>query len=315
MSNEVVVLNGASHYGIESTISFESSLFKCGDISFQLKDTIRNKDVIIIQGFSLPNTHLMELMICIDSCRRSGANKITLIIPHLPYSRQDKRHSGGQPVSVKVVLDMLKSVNINRLITFDLHANSITGMLPNNIVFDHIQMSAFWEYHLSRVWGDMRDVCFVAPDAGAIKRTNGLSTQCESGDVCFINKIREKAGIVKDMTVIGDVRGKNCILTDDMCDSGGTLIKAKDVLYNAGASDVKCVVTHGILSTGSYTTIKEGGLDIMVSDSCLVPLVDKNGVGVPDSIMVTPLKNFMLEIINRVQNNIMMGTLFRGWGE
>lgn len=315
MSNEVIVLNGASHYGISSTISLQSSLFECGDISFKLNDSVRNKNITIIQGFGLPNTHLMELMVCIDACKRSGSDKITLILPFLPYSRQDKRHESGMAVSVKVVLDMIKSVNVNRIISFDLHANSITAILPNDIQFDHIMMSAFWDYHLTRSYGDLREWCFVSPDAGAIKRTHGLATQCKSPDVCFINKIREKAGVVKEMTLIGDVKGKRCILADDMADSCGTLIKAKNVLYKAGALDVKCVATHGILSTGAYTKIANGGLEITVSDSCYVPDVDKEGATLPEDVTVIPLKNFMLDILHRVDNGIMMSTLFNGWYE
>ena len=313
--NEIIICNGAKHYGIQSTISFNSEWFNCGEVNTRILDSIRGKNVTIIQGFKLPNTHLMELMATIDACRRSGAKEVTIITPLLPYSRQDKRHETGTPITVKIVCDMLKAVHINRLITFDLHANSIVGFLPNNIMFDHITMSSFWEYHLSRTWGDMREWCFVAPDAGAIKRTNGLSTQCESGDVCFINKIREKAGIVKEMTVIGDVKGKKCILTDDMADSCGTLIKAKDELYKDGAIDVKCVVTHGVLSQGSYNTIIGGDLDIMMSDSCIVPETDKQGFKLPNSVNVIPLKNFLLEIIHRVNNDIMLQTLFTNWCE
>jgi len=316
MSNNVLIaLNGAKHYDIDSTISFNSSLFSCGDIQFQLKDTIRKKNVTIIQGFDLPNTNLMELMICIDACRRSGAGNITIILPFLLYSRQDKRHESGMPISVKVVLDMLKSVNINRIVTFDLHANSISGLLPNHIQFDHIQMSAFFEYHMSRLWGDMRDVSFVSPDLGAVKRTNGMMNQCESKNSVFISKVRERPGVVKEMTVIGNVEGKRCILTDDMADSCGTLIKAKDVLYEKGAKDVKCVVTHGVLSTGSYKKISDGNLDIMVSDSCKIYDTDKEGVNLPDSVKVISLKPFIMEICHRIDNNIMLGTLFTHWTE
>ncbi len=311
--NEIIVCNGAKHYGIDSTISFESILFKCGEPFVRIKDSIRGKDMTIIQGFSLPNTNLMELMFVIDACRRAGCGVVNVILPLLPFSRQDRKHISGVPISAKVICDMLKVMNINRLITLDLHANQIAGFLPNHIQFDHIQMSAFWEYHLSRSYGDMREWCFVAPDAGAIKRTNGLSTQCESGNVCFINKVREKAGVVKDMTVIGNVNGKKCVLTDDMIDSGGTITKAVNELYKNGATNVIAVATHGILSGNAYKNLRD--INVMVSDSCDVKLVSDEGDVIPSTMDVIPLKSFLMDICHRIDNNIMLGSLFTGWNE
>ncbi len=311
--SEIIICNGAKHYKVKSTVSFESILFNCGEPFVRVKDSIKGKDVTIIQGFSLPNTHLMELMLTIDACRRAGCGHVNVILPLLPFSRQDRKHLSGVPISAKIVCDMLKVMNINRLITLDLHANQIAGFLPNHIQFDHIQMSAFWEYHLSRTYGDMTEWCFVAPDAGAIKRSHGLSTQCGSGDVCFINKVREKAGVVKEMTVIGDVEGKRCVLTDDMIDSGGTIAKAVDVLYRNGADTVITVATHGILSSPAYENLYD--IPVMITNSCDVKDADVKGITRPTSLCVVDLKPFLMEIIHRIDNNIMLRTLFTGWYE
>ena len=311
--NECIVCSGAKHYDIMSSISIESKFFKCGEILVRLKDSVREKNVTIIQGFELPNTHFMELLLTIDACKRAGCNKVIVILPLLPYSRQDRRHISGVPISAKVVCDMLKASNINRLITFDLHANQIAGFLPNNIQFDHIQMSAFWSFHLNRLCGDMSDWCFCAPDTGATKRTNGLATMCGSHDVCFINKVRDSDGDIKHMDVVGDVKDKYVILPDDMIDSGGTMVKAADLLKQNGAKDVKILATHGIFSSPAYQVLKD--FEVLVTNTCNILDIDAYNTIKPHCITVIDIKNFLMEILHRIDNNMMMGPIISDWKE
>ena len=310
--NEWIVCSGAKHYGIESSIDIESSLFKCGEVYIQLNESIRDKDITIIQGFRLPNTHFMELLLTIDACKRAGCNNVTVVIPLLPYSRQDRRHISGVPISAKVICDMLKCSNINRLITFDLHANQIAGFLPNNIQFDHIQMSSFWSFHLDRLYKDMDLWCFCSPDTGAIKRTHGLATMCGSPNLCFINKVR-KNGKVVHMDVIGDVKDKNVVLPDDMIDSGGTMVKAANVLKQNGALDVKILATHGIFSTPAYEELTD--YEILVTDSCDIHDYDVNNIERPSNIKIISIKNFLMEILHRINDKLMMNPIITDWKE
>jgi ribose-phosphate pyrophosphokinase len=311
--NEYIICNGAKHYNISSSINVETKFFNSGEILVKLKDSVREKNVIIIQGFDLPNTHFMELVLTIDACRRAGCNKVTVILPLLPYSRQDRKHTSGVPISAKVICSMLKVSNINRLVTFDLHANQIAGFFPNNIQFDHIQMSAFWSFHLNKLCNNMNNWCFCAPDTGAIKRTNGLATMCKSHDMCFINKVRSSDGNIKHMDVVGDVNNKNVILPDDMIDSGSTMEKAANILKQNGANDVKILATHGIFSPPAYQILKN--FDVLVTNTCNILDVDRNNTIKPHNIKIINIKNFMMEIIHRINNNMMMNSIMNNWNE
>lgn len=311
--SECIICSGAKHYNIIPDISIESKFFECGEILPQLKDSVREKNVTIIQGFELPNTHFMELLLTIDACKRAGCNKVTVILPLLPYSRQDRKHISGVPISAKVICDMLKASNINRLITFDLHANQIAGFLPNNIQFDHIQMSAFWSFHLNKRCGDMSKWCFCAPDTGATKRTNGLATMCGSHDMCFINKVRSDNGTIDHMSVVGDVNGKKVILPDDMIDSGGTMVKAADILKQNGAIDVKILATHGIFSSPAYQVLKD--YEVLVTNTCYIKDTDKHDTIRPSNITIINVRNFLMEILHRINHNMMMGSIINSWME
>ena len=208
---------------------------------------------------------------------------------------------------------MLKMSNIDRLITFDLHANQIAGFLPNNIQFDHIQMSAFWSYHLTKLFGDMSKWCFCAPDSGAIKRTNGLASMCKSYDMCFINKVRNLNGDIDHMNVVGNVKDKNVILPDDMIDSGSTMENAGDILMNEGANDVKILATHGIFSHPAYKVLTN--YETLVTNTCNILNIDNNGIKKPNNITVIDIRNFLIEILHRIDNNMMMGSIIKNWGE
>jgi len=313
MDSVLIVCNGAKHYGLQSNVGYESSLFASGEVNIRIEDSIRNKKVIIIQGFDKPNTNLMELLVTVDAARRSGARQVNVISPMFPYARQDRRHASGTPISGRVICSLLHSVNIDRLICFDLHADQIQGFMNNSIQFDHIPLTSFLSHHLTKNIEDIRDWVFCAPDAGSIKRTMKLKDFCGAKDMCFINKIRTQANKVDSMDIIGDVENRNIIIVDDMIDTAGTLMCAIEKLKEIGANKVTAVATHGIFSSPAYERLN--GDDIFITDSMVIKDKDINGVEKPKNIHVLPLKNFLIDVIFRIDKEHQLGRLFKHWSE
>ena len=322
---EIITCSGAEHLGILSTVRHTSKYFKNGEMFVQLHDGVRGKHVCIIQSFDLPNTHFMELCLTVDAVKRAGASYITVIAPYFPYCRMDKKHDAGVPISAKVVCDMLASVNIDRLISFDLHNDAIQGFLSNTIQFDHILLRSFFRDRLRKIYGTLADWVFCAPDAGSVKRVKKFASICNSTDMCVCIKHRPRAGEIDDIKMIGDVRGRNVLIADDMCDTGGTLANVMDVLENAGASKVIAVITHGVFSYPSYSVMENR--EMYVSNSCVIRpqqykdkytrevAVISKPITMPDSIKVFELKPFLLTLLDRISRNEKIGDLIDNWYE
>ncbi len=317
--NSIIVCSGAEHIGIKPNIEHTTTFFKNGEILVKIKDTLRNKPVIIIQSFNLPNTHLMELCLAVDAARRAGAKYVTVIMPYFPYSRMDKKHDAGVPISAKVVCDTLAAVNVDRIVTLDLHNDAIQGFLSNNVQFDHILCRGFFTHHLRGIYNSLDDWVFCAPDAGSVKRVKKFAAINGSKDMCVLIKHRPKDGEVEAMQMIGDVKGRKVIIADDMCDTGGTLAKAMDIIMEAGALQVIAVTTHGVLSYPSYKVMQDKVL--FVTDTCEVFKVqhenkwNKSGPKYkkPKTLRVIPIKPFLESIINRIDSNSKIGDLIDYW--
>ena len=319
VNNSIIVCSGAKHIGLKSTIKHNTTFFKNGEILVKIEDTLRNKPVIILQSFNLPNTHLMEVLLTVDAVKRAGAKYVTLILPYFPYSRMDKKHDAGVPISAKVVCDMLSAVNVDRIISFDLHNDAIQGFLSNNIQFDHILCRGFFSYHLRSMFGDLADWVFCAPDAGSVKRVKKFAAINCAKEMCVLIKHRARDSEVESMQMIGDVTRKKVIIADDMCDTGGTLAKAMDMLFDAGALKVIAVTTHGVLSFPSYHAMSKKTL--FVTDTCNIPEVQyenkwrNTGMSYekPHTMRVFSIKPFIETIIDRVNNNAKIGDLIDYW--
>ena len=250
MRSEIIVLSGANHLNIKSTCEFESGLFACGESSFRLLCSVRYKPVTIIQSFPNTNNNLMELILAIDSAKRSGASNINVILMIFPYSRQDKKHKSGVPISAKIVCDMLREAQADRVITFDLHNEAIEGFMHPSVVFDHIELTSFLAYNLKENINDISDWTFVSPDAGAIKRTKKLMDACGASKMAVVDKTRTTPGVVDEVNLIGSVEYQNCIVVDDMVSSGGTLLAVEKELIHKGALSVTLCCSHGIFTSG-----------------------------------------------------------------
>jgi len=309
--SKVIVCNGAKHIGIESTIPYISKYYTNGEVSIQLPNgNVDGHNVSIIQSFDSPNTNLMELMITIDACRRSGAKDINIIIPYFPYSRNDQRHSIGTPISAKVVADMLKSVNPTTIISFDLHASQIQGFFDNTIQFKHVHMGAFFKHHITKLYptfGD-NDWTFVSPDSGAVKRTKNFAMLMDNKNICNIAKYREKDQEVESMILMGDVENKNVCIFDDIIDTGGTINMAIRLLKSYGAEDVIALATHGILSAANKVHDNLDEYNIFITNSL-------KGSATPTNTTILPIKNFIYDIIYRLDRNMRLGELNSTWSE
>lgn len=308
MSKKIVVVgSGAEHLGIRGDIPIVNNKFANGEINFQYKKSVRGKIVNIIQSFPDTNNNIMELMLMIDAAKRAGASAVNVLLTIFPYSRQDKKHDSGTPISAKVVCEMLCSVRPSRVVTIDLHATQIQGFMPNKVGFDHINSCAFLAYHLKKQIDDIEDWVFCSPDIGAVKGTLKLGGLCGAQDYVIINKTRKKINEVDSMDVIGEVGGRKVLIFDDIIDTAGTLECAMKNIFKLGASDVAAIATHGVFSGPAFDRLK--GHKVYVTNT--LPISEDR----PSTLTVFNIDKFVLNIINRLNNDEMLSPLFEKWEE
>ncbi|MEP5151393.1 ribose-phosphate pyrophosphokinase [Planktotalea sp.] len=221
--------------------------FNDGEIFVEMFENVRGEDVFIIQPTSNPaNDNLMELLIMADALRRSSAQRITAVIPYFGYARQDRRTKARTPITAKLVANMLVEAGIERILTMDLHAAQIQGFF--DIPVDNLYASPIFALDIMTNFKDqMEDVMIVSPDVGGVARARELAKRINA-PLSIVDKRREKPGEIAEMTIIGNVEGKSCIIVDDICDTAGTLCKAAEVLLENGAKEVHSYISHGVLS-------------------------------------------------------------------
>jgi ribose-phosphate pyrophosphokinase len=223
--------------------------FSDGEIAVKIEENVRGRDVFIIQPVSNPaNDNLMELLLMIDAVRRASARRITAVIPYYGYGRQDRKVEPRVPISARVVADLIETTGPNRVLTMDLHADQIQGFF--NIPVDHLFFSAVLQKYI--ISKNMEDLVIVSPDSGGAERARFLGKKV-NGSLAIIDKRRPQANESVVMNIIGDVKGKNCLLLDDMMDTAGTICKAATALLDNGAKTVMCCATHGVLSGTAVT--------------------------------------------------------------
>ena len=241
--------------------------FADGEASVSLEETVRGSDVFLIQSTCKPvNDHLMELLVMIDACRRASAGRITAVIPYFGYARQDRKAKSRDPISAKLVANMLTAAGANRILTMDLHAAQIQGFfdipldhLLGNVTFVNYFMTKFPEDRF-----DHEDFVVVSPDVGSVGRARNFAAKVHMG-LAIVDKRRPKANVSEVMNIIGDVKGKTCILCDDMVDTAGSLCNAAKALVElGGAREVYACATHGVLSGPAYQRLEESPIREMV---------------------------------------------------
>ncbi|MDE1655323.1 ribose-phosphate diphosphokinase [Actinotignum sp. GS-2025f] len=246
--------------------------FANSEIYIRYEESIRGADVFIMQAFSSPiNKWLMETLLMVDAAKRASAKRITVVAPYYPYARQDKKHKGREPISARLVADLLKTAGANRIMSVDLHAAQSQGFFDGPV--DHLwAMPTLVEYVRSIITGD--DAVMVSPDAGRIKVAEQWSSRLGGIPLAFVHKTRniEKANSAKANRVVGDVAGKTAIIVDDMIDTAGTLVGAIRVVKDAGAKDVIVAATHALLSGEAVERLSNAPIrELVVTDTVPIP--------------------------------------------
>ncbi|MFB2604960.1 ribose-phosphate pyrophosphokinase [Rhizobium phaseoli] len=235
------------------------------EIFVEIQENVRGEDVFLVQPTSYPaNDHLMELLIMIDAMRRSSARRITAVLPYFGYARQDRRASGRTPISAKLVSNLITEAGADRVMTLDLHAGQIQGFF--DIPTDNLYALPVLTRDIKSQY-DLSNVMVVSPDVGGVVRARALAKRLDCL-LSIVDKRRDRPGESEVMNIIGDVTGKDCLLIDDIVDSGGTLCNAADALLAQGASSVTAYITHGVLSGGAVTRVTSSKLrELVITDS------------------------------------------------
>ncbi|CTQ50026.1 ribose-phosphate pyrophosphokinase [Jannaschia donghaensis] len=295
------------HRGVKvGLVDARVEVFNDQEIFVEVFENVRGEDMFIVQSTSNPaNDNLMELLIISDALRRSSASRITAVIPYFGYARQDRRTKARTPISAKLVANLIANSGIERVLTMDLHAAQIQGFF--DIPVDNLYASPIFALDLMHHFqGQMDDVMIVSPDVGGVARARELAQRIKA-PLSIVDKRREKAGEVAEMTVIGDVTGKKCIIVDDICDTAGTLCKAAEVLIDAGASEVHAYITHGVLSGPAVDRITKSKLKSLVITDTIEPT---QAVKDCANIRIVPTAPMFTQAILNIWNGTSVSSLF-----
>ncbi len=288
----------AEFYG-QSLGAIELQKFSDGEMAPYYNESIRGANVFLIQSTMAPSDNLVELCLMIDAAKRASAYKAIAVIPYFGYARQDRKDKPRIAIGAKMVANILTAVGADRIMTLDLHAGQIQGFF--DIPVDHLNGSALFVPYLRSL--NLDNLLFASPDVGGVKRTRSFAQHFNS-EMVVIDKQRKKANEVAEMTIIGNVEGKNVVLVDDLVDTGGTLCKAAKIIMEQGAKSVRAVCTHPVLSRNAYENINNSVLDeLVVSDS--IPLQQQS-----DKIRVLTVAELFAKAIDNVTSDGSISQLF-----
>lgn len=266
--------------------------FSDGEFQPSFEETVRGNDVVIIQSTMPPTDILFELLLLIDAAKRASARKIIAVIPYFGFARQDRKDKPRVAIGAKLVANMLMTAGVDRVMTMDLHADQIQGFFE--VPVDHLFASTIFFEEMKKF--NTGNLIMAAPDAGGTKRANSYAKKLNVG-LAICHKSRKKANEIAEMTVIGDVSGKDVILIDDMCDTAGTLTQAADLFMEKGALSVRAFCTHAVLSGPAYERIEKSKItELIVTDT--IPLRKKS-----DKIRVLTVADLFADVIHNVVNN------------
>lgn len=255
----------SDHYGYELG-SLDTKKFSDGEMQVIINESVRGSYVFFIQSTFAPADNLLEMLLMIDSAKRASAGYITAVIPYFGYARQDRKDKPRVPISAKLMADVIEAAGANRIMTMDFHADQIQGFF--NIPVDHLKSEAIFIPHLKKM--NLENAIFASPDVGGVKRARSYAKYFEK-DLVICDKERRIANQVANITVIGEVKGKDVILVDDIVDTAGTLCKAADKLIEKGAKSVTALCTHPVLSGKAYENLAGSKLkELVVTDT--IPL-------------------------------------------
>ena len=307
------ILSGTSNLSLSENIARQLKLklvntniknFADGEVYVEINENIRGNSVFVIQSTSTPaNDNLMELLLCIDALRRSSAKNITAVIPYFGYARQDRKVVPRTSISAKLVSNLITNAGASRIVTVDLHSGQIQGFF--DIPVDNLFTTPLFARYIKKNLKNKNLIC-VSPDVGGVQRTRGLATKINV-DLAIIDKRRLQPGKSQVMRIIGNVQNKECIIVDDIIDSGGTIVNAVDALIREGAKSVYVFVTHAVLSGEAINKIKKSKINkLIITDSIDNTKKIKN----VSKIQVLSIAPLMAEAIKRISNSTSVSSLF-----
>ncbi|MBX6375000.1 MAG: ribose-phosphate pyrophosphokinase [Acetobacteraceae bacterium] len=274
------------------------------EVFVEIHENVRGEDVFVLQSTSYPaNDNLMELLITLDALKRGSARRITAVIPYFGYARQDRKSGPRTPISAKLVANLITAAGANRVLTMDLHAAQIQGFF--DIPVDNLFAAPLFARDIQERYAG-REVMVVSPDVGGVVRARAIAARINA-DLAIIDKRRPRAGVSEVMNVIGEVEGRDCILVDDIVDSGGTLCNAAEALLRNGARSVSVYVTHGVFSGGAVARIGAAPIEMMtVTDS----IAATEAVRVSKNVRQLTIAPLMAEAMRRISEESSVSSLF-----
>ena len=276
--------------------------FNNGEVQIMIDESVRGKDVFIIQPTSYPvNDNLMELMVMADALKRASARHITAVVPYYGYARQDRKTRGREPITAKLVANLMQTSGITRLVTIDLHAGQIQGFF--DVPVDHLYGASILAKYINEK--DLEDVIVVSPDLGGVTRARDLADRI-GAPIAIIEKKRPEPGVAKVMNLIGDVKGKNCIIVDDIVDTAGSLVEGAKALKEFGAKSVMAAVTHAVLTDPASKRIANSNIKELIVTNTM-PLPENCKLDNVTQLSVAPLLG---EAIMRIFHEVSVSNLF-----
>jgi ribose-phosphate pyrophosphokinase len=268
----------------------------------EIHENVRGEDVFVIQSTCYPtNDNLMELLITLDALKRGSARRVTAVIPYFGYARQDRKSGPRTPISAKLVANLITTAGANRVVTLDLHSGQIQGFF--DIPLDNLYAAPVF---VNDIRARYDNVMIVSPDVGGVVRARAIASRIDA-DLAIIDKRRERAGVSEVMNIIGDVKGRRCILVDDIVDSAGTLCNAAEALMKAGAVSVSAYVTHGVLSGGAVARVTSSPMEeLVITDS--IPATE--AIKLAHNIRQVTIAPLMAESIQRISEERSVSSLF-----
>jgi len=276
--------------------------FNNGEVQIMIDESVRGKDVFIIQPTSYPvNDNLMELMVMADALKRASARHITAVVPYYGYARQDRKTRGREPITAKLVANLMQTSGITRLVTIDLHAGQIQGFF--DVPVDHLYGASILAKYINEK--NLEDVIVVSPDLGGVTRARDLADRI-GAPIAIIEKKRPEPGVAKVMNLIGDVKGKNCIIVDDIVDTAGSLVEGAKALEAFGAKSVMAAVTHAVLTDPASERIANSNIKELIVTNTM-PLPENCKLENVTQLSVAPLLG---EAIMRIFHEVSVSNLF-----
>ncbi len=279
--------------------------FADSEVWVEIYENMRGEDVFIVQPTSSPaNDSLMELLIIIDALKRASAGRITAVVPYYGYARQDRKTAARTPITAKLVANLITEAGADRMLTVDLHAGQIQGFF--DIPVDNLYATPVFAHYAKEMLPSDQRLMVVSPDVGGVVRARTFSNMID-GDLAVIDKRRERAGVVGEMDVIGDVAGRTCVLYDDIVDSAGTLCRAAEALIEQGATEVHAMCTHGVLSGEAVSRVEKSALkSLAITDS-----IDQSGTRDSTKIKVFSIGPMLAAAIDSIARHDSVSRLFK----